>query len=102
MGLLLGGSVLTVFELIDLIVFRFANTLFGNKQQSVDAETADVVETAAPATERPVSAVSTISTTQRRIRRIAKYQPATSWSAGGQPALVLQTEHAPTPAGRRS
>jgi len=28
MGLLLGGSVLTVFELIDLIVFRFVNTLF--------------------------------------------------------------------------
>ena len=40
MGLLLGGSVLTVFELLDLIVFRFANTLCG-KQQKPDAEAAD-------------------------------------------------------------
>jgi len=40
MGLLLGGSVLTVFELIDLIVFRFANTLCG--AQNADADAADV------------------------------------------------------------
>jgi len=39
MGLLLGGSVLTVFELIDLIVFRFANTLCG--AQNADADAAD-------------------------------------------------------------
>jgi len=108
MGLLLGGSVLTVFELLDLIVFRFANTLFGKPKLEAEEVDGDEVGAAAGgrvqtvrSTERPVSAVSTIHTNQRRIRRIAKYQPPTpSWSAG-RPALVIQTGPAPTPGGRR-
>jgi len=118
MGLLLGGSVLTVFELIDLIVFRFVNTLFAAKQKP-DAEGDETAGTGATgdkvqsprSPEHPVSAVSTINTPQRRIRRIAKYQPPTSppsaddekppalSAAGGRPAIVVQTKGTATPGG---
>jgi len=117
MGLLLGGSVLTVFELIDLIVFRFVNTLFGTKQKQ-DSEGTEAAGTGTAAgarvvqaprpPEHPVSAVSTINAPQRRIRRIAAYQPATSPDSekppqlgpGGRPAVVVQTKAAAaTPAG---
>jgi len=117
MGLLLGGSVLTVFELIDLIVFRFINTLFG-KEKEVD-ETAEAAETGTAAAgrvqsprvaEHPVSAVSTINTSQRRIRRIANYPPPTSPVSttdkppppprtGGRPTVVVQTKDSATPGG---
>jgi len=111
MGLLLGGSVLTVFELIDLIVFRFINTVFAGKEK--DEDEAEAVETGTAgggggrvqsvrSPERPVSAVSTISPPQRRIRRIAKYQPPISPPTpglGGRPALVIQTNGSATSAG---
>jgi len=108
MGLLLGGSVLTVFELIDLIVFRFVNTLFAGKMkpaadggEDVECGTAGSAVVMSPRS--PVSAVSTIDPPHRRIRRIAKYHPPTSPPTpgpGGRPALVIQTTGTPTPAGK--
>ena len=109
MGLLLGGSVLTVFELIDLIVFRFVNSIFGTKQKPDDQEAGSAAGTGTAglrvqsvrASERPVSAVSTINPPQRRIRRIAKYpQPTpTLGSTGGRPAIVVQTNSTATSGG---
>jgi len=121
MGLLLGGSVLTVFELIDLIVFRFVNTVFGAKQEKQDADGSEAAEggmlpgakAQSPRSppERPVSAVATINTPQRRIRRVAKYQPAGADKPpasadkpptpvhGGRPALVIVTGSTPAPDG---
>ena len=116
MGLLLGGSVLTVFELIDLIVFRFINTLFAAKEkeaeQGVEAGETAAADSAAGrvvhsprSPERPVSAVSTINTTQRRIRRIATYQPPTTTDGPGADATPSLDPGAATtlslgPAGR--
>ena len=116
MGLLLGGSVLTVFELLDLIVFRFVITLFTGKQKPAadgDDEAEAVGGTcklqSARLPEHPVSPVSTINPAQqRRIRRISKYQPPTppvgaesppTVGPGGRPALVVQTTGTATPGG---
>ena len=41
MGLLLGGSVITVFELLDLIVFHFLTNLVKKAEQDSKASTPD-------------------------------------------------------------
>lgn len=104
------------------------NTLFAAKQQKTpsDAEGAEGsvgagsdggasiqgsrVQSPHRPVERQLSAVSTISAPQRRIRRIAKYQPppldgadvdkSPAVSRGGRPAVVVQTDGTVTPAGK--
>ena len=105
MGLLLGGSVLTVFELIDLIVFRIVNTLFAAKQKPT-ADGAGAGESPARVQASPRSPVSpvatTINTPQPRIRRIVKYQPPPTPptpALGGRPAVVVQSTTTTTPSG---